>query len=1122
MRVSDGFLSKSKSQGVVRDEEETRASGIRRSLTNAAMPQKIAELQAKLQQSGDTDWRKRIPKLNNANEELSLLNVKNIYNEELTEKTSILAARKDELDAASKQWKNRVEQSDAVNFSVAGRMQQENHSPAIPINISALIKTKRTPVAKTFKGKESGDVTNDCTSLPSSPEKNDSSTVKRSISLPGSRDTDSGAQEVSVTSSRRVQVERPDNITFTSFFESLDSKRTWIIPDISVDDFDVVARQSGDLLGQKRTVRVQRRREATKNPLKALAARPDISYEYTEVKTGLAEREMQRINVEKIAKSSNFAIEALAGLASKEDFSSFALKRSTSLNSTYPPFTDLMLLQVKGRRFVQTRLVEPIAASINEGDCYILITSNAIYNYIGAYANVIEQSRSADIVNSIQRHGDLGCKCDQIVTINSKKISSCKEGDLDKFWKLLGANSDVCVTKAGHPDEDEIYETSILGTNMIYEYRNNELIPLDVYWGAMPKIEMLSPFKTFVFDFGSEMYVWSGKSALLEEKKKAIRLARELWNEGYNYADCGINPVSVSLILGARDCKTEALSATFRPKWTLFAKLTQHRETVLFKEKFVDWPDYSRVIRVKQDGDDKQIEAKFDFNPCDIEEMLVDKYVEPDLVVDGLHLGRGISFYDEELNRMCNFSTRSVRTWVIFDYSHEELSSESIGQFHDGNSYIVRWEYCVNTTGRGLSGKPSKHMQSGRDLCLYFCWQGTNATVNEKGAAALLTVQLDSENARQLRVMQGAEPPVFLNLFKGNMVIHSGKHEKPPSRTHRLYICRGEIELESFLTEVPCSMRSLRSRSCYILVSCKTGEVTVWNGSKSSSQTLSVTRRVAEKIIENLPREFQFSSNCDAFSLNMIEENSETKEFLQALGGEKRQLYVSLSKNNEVFNFTPRLFHLTSLSGKFEGKELACPHRSNHITPYPYLQNDLYSVSQPALFMLDNMYEVWLWHGWWPEVESDSILADQTGSGAIRWQEERKAAMQTVVNYCKRDANEKKIPAYLVWAGLEPLAFTNLFPFWRDCDEVTELNMQDGRKPGEIIAVEKELALLTRSSYPLEQLLQRPLPDGVDPTHLENYLSAEEFSELMSMTLDEFKKLPTWKQTSVKKEKGLF
>lgn len=53
--------------------------------------------------------------------------------------------------------------------------------------------------------------------------------------------------------------------------------------------------------------------------------------------------------------------------------------------------------------------------------------------------------------------------------------------------------------------------------------------------------------------------------------------------------------------------------------------------------------------------------------------------------------------------------------------------------------------------------------------------------------------------------------------------------------------------------------------------------------------------------------------------------------------------------------------------------------------------------------------------------------------------------------------------------------------------------MQDGRKPGEVLLVQEELARLTRSTYPLAQLLQRPLPEGVDPTRLEVYLAPHHF-----------------------------
>lgn len=78
-------------------------------------------------------------------------------------------------------------------------------------------------------------------------------------------------------------------------------------------------------------------------------------------------------------------------------------------------------------------------------------------------------------------------------------------------------------------------------------------------------------------------------------------------------------------------------------------------------------------------------------------------------------------------------------------------------------------------SGRELSGQPSKHATVGRDRCAYFIWQGSGATLNDQGAAALITVQLDSERGPQVRIPQGAEPPAFLSLFEGTAVIHKGK-----------------------------------------------------------------------------------------------------------------------------------------------------------------------------------------------------------------------------------------------------------------------------------------------------------------------------------------------------------
>ena len=58
--------------------------------------------------------------------------------------------------------------------------------------------------------------------------------------------------------------------------------------------------------------------------------------------------------------------------------------------------------------------------------------------------------------------------------------------------------------------------------------------------------------------------------------------------------------------------------------------------------------------------------------------------------------------------------------------------------------------------------------------------------------------------------------------------------------------------------------------------------------------------------------------------------------------------------------------------------------------------------------------------------------------------------------------------------------------------------------------------------YPLAVLLERPLPEGVDPTKLELYLHELDYQEALGLSKQEYDQLPAWKQTKLKKERGLF
>lgn len=154
----------------------------------------------------------------------------------------------------------------------------------------------------------------------------------------------------------------------------------------------------------------------------------------------------------------------------------------------------------------------------------------------------------------------------------------------------------------------------------------------------------------FVFDFGAEMYVWSGKLAPLEARKMAMKLAKALWGTGYDYSDCAINPVWHRVTEG------ELSKSQKRPAWGVLKSAKQHMEPVLFREKFQDWPDASGLIKVKRsESDEKTGSTVADISalePCDARALLDNKLADPDLELEGAHLGRGIEYYDEAERRL--------------------------------------------------------------------------------------------------------------------------------------------------------------------------------------------------------------------------------------------------------------------------------------------------------------------------------------------------------------------------------------------------------------------------------------------------------------------------------------
>lgn len=171
------------------------------------------------------------------------------------------------------------------------------------------------------------------------------------------------------------------------------------------------------------------------------------------------------------------------------------------------------LLHIRGRVDFKISEVRLERASLNSGDVFILDDGLVIYNWHGKEANSYEKFKSASICESIksERNG-------------KPKVISIVEGDDDttaseNFWTLLGGKG-------------EIKPASVVKDSDVKSF-NKQLFQLSDSTGELQLKTVdftknsLTTDDVFIADIGTEVLIWVGKNATVNEKKNSIRFAHQ-------------------------------------------------------------------------------------------------------------------------------------------------------------------------------------------------------------------------------------------------------------------------------------------------------------------------------------------------------------------------------------------------------------------------------------------------------------------------------------------------------------------------------------------------------------------------------------------------------------------
>lgn len=729
------------------------------------------------------------------------------------------------------------------------------------------------------------------------------------------------------------------------------------------------------------------------------------------------------------------------------------------------------LLHVKGRKNFSATEVDVSWNSFNVGDIFLLDMGKVIVQWNGPESNHPERLKGMMLSQDI-RDRERGGRA-QIGVVDGDNEAASPE--LMKIMTAVLGQRTGSLKPATPDNRPDLYQKSNVRLYHVSDSGGN-LVVQEIATQPLTQ-DLLNSDDCYIVDQGGvKIFVWKGKNATTQERQAALGRA-----EGF-------------------------IKAKNYPSTTNVEIMNEDAESSMFKQLFKTWTEKGLTQGLGKTHAVGRI-AKVDQVKFDVMEL----HARPDLAAR---------------ERMVDDGSGKVEVWRIEELELKKVDPSTYGQFYGGDCYLVLYTYS-----RGQ--KPHY---------ILYMWQGLQASQDEITASAYQAVNLDNKyngEPVQVRVTMTKEPRHFLAIFKGKLIIYQGgtgrggKAAQDPA--YRLFQVRGTDEYNTKASEVPARASSLNTNDVFVL---RADHVCyLWCGKGCSGDERERAKNVADIVSKR--------------DKQTILEGQEPADFWVALGG--KAPYCSDKRfQEEKPQRVPRLFECSNQTGRFMMTEV-----------FDFAQEDL---DEEDVMLLDTWEEIFLWIG---KAANDV---------------EKKESLTSAAEYLKTHPAQRDpgTPITTVTQGHEPLTFTGWFSAWdphkwsdsRSYEDIknslgdasaisqitvdlnktdlnrgkggaskspasgysapggpsTPLNTATKNKPHSVRTDKTDgrspaAANGRTTGYDPELLINKTaeeLPEGVDPSRKEDFLSDADFENLLGTTRSEFSTMPAWRQKHLKKTSGLF